>query len=137
MKPGEPSAQRRFFSVRDLFVVAALLLIAGVLLGVRQMGRSASTPVAQVYYDAKLVKTVTLNQSLNERFAVPGQPNVVLEVKDGKIRFYSSTCPDQICVKAGFLSRPGMSAACLPNRVAVKIVGGSKTSSNADTYAYG
>lgn len=135
MKPGEPSAQRRFFSVRDLFVVAALLLIAGVLLGVRQMSRSASTPVAQVYYDAKLVKTVTLKTNLNERFKVPGQPNVVLEVKDGKIRFYSSTCPDQICVKAGFLSRPGESAACLPNRVAVKVVG--STSSGADTYAYG
>ena len=50
---------------------------------------------------------------------------VVIEAADGRIRFYSSGCPDQICVHSGWLSREGQSAACIPAGVALKITRGS------------
>ena len=129
-------SSRRFATRKDFIILGALLLFAGGWLLFRHVfAAPASTVEAQIYYNSKLVQTVMLASGLNEKFEVPGQPNVVLQVADGKIRFYSSTCPDQICVRAGYLSRPGESAACLPNKVAVKLVAVGKTGKDApDTY---
>lgn len=132
----ETPKNRQFFSKRDLLIIAALLAAAGIAFFVKALLTDrSSTAEAEIYYKAKVVKTVMLRPGLNEKFAVPGQPDVVLQVSDGKIRFYTSTCRDKICIKAGFLSRPGESAACLPNKVAVKIAAvGNGSSSGADTY---
>lgn len=35
----------------------------------------------------------------------------------------SSPCRNQICVKAGKITRPGEVVACVPNRVALRLVG--------------
>ena len=48
-------------------------------------------------------------------FELPHMPHVTFEVREGQIAFVKSDCPDQICVRTGFLSRPGQMAACLPN----------------------
>lgn len=47
----------------------------------------------------------------------------VLEVRDGRIRFLSSPCPNQICVHAGWLANAGDVAACLPNQVSLQVLG--------------
>ncbi|NTV90004.1 MAG: NusG domain II-containing protein, partial [Clostridiales bacterium] len=38
----------------------------------------------------------------------------------------ASTCRDRICVGTGWLTKPGQSAVCLPNRVVVKIIGSNQ-----------
>jgi hypothetical protein len=68
-----------------------------------------------------VVKTVALN--VDQTFSLDGLPAVVFEVKDGKAAFIHSDCPDQICVHSGFLGAVGQTAACLPNRAAIKIRG--------------
>ncbi|MFV0498046.1 MAG: NusG domain II-containing protein [Candidatus Fimivivens sp.] len=47
---------------------------------------------------------------------------VVLEVQAHEIHFKSSTCPDQICVRTGWLRRDMDIAICMPNRVSMMIV---------------
>ncbi len=47
----------------------------------------------------------------------------VIEVEDGTARFVSSPCRDELCVSMGRLSEPGSWAACLPNKVFVRIEG--------------
>lgn len=44
-----------------------------------------------------------------------------LEIQDHAIRVLSSDCPDQICVRQGWLRQSPQSAVCLPNRVSVVI----------------
>lgn len=52
-------------------------------------------------------------------------PNTV-EVIDEEIRIISSTCPEQICVNTGYISKPGPAIICLPHQVIINIeaVGG-------------
>lgn len=128
--------ERRFFSKKDVFIIVAVLLIAAVGFVARSLLTDRTSAVeAEIYYNTKMVRTAVLRPGLNETFAVPGQPDVVLQVTDGKIRFYTSTCKDKICIRAGFLSQPGESAACLPNKVAVKLVAlGNSSSGGLDTY---
>ncbi|MEL4106607.1 NusG domain II-containing protein [Oscillospiraceae bacterium WX1] len=128
---------RKFFSKKDLVVITGILLLAVAIFAVKYfLTDQTAAPMAMIYYDTKLVKTVELVQGLNDEFPVPGQPNVTLLIKDGKICFYESTCPDKICIRSGFLSRPGESAACLPNKVAVQIVASTASKSGADTYIH-
>lgn len=59
----------------------------------------------------------------NPRLELAHVPYVVFGVEDGFIAFVESDCPDQVCIHMGRLSRVGQSAACLPNRVSVVIIG--------------
>ena len=50
-----------------------------------------------------------------------GTTHVIL--KDGKARITESPCPNQTCIAAQPISRPGDWSACLPNRVLIRIDG--------------
>lgn len=54
--------------------------------------------------------------------AVPGHENVVLTIGEGEVAFTHSDCPDKICIRTGKLNKSGQSAACLPNRIIVRVV---------------
>lgn len=45
----------------------------------------------------------------------------VLEIKNNKVRVRNSNCPEQICVRTGFISKPGQSIICLPHKLIVEI----------------
>ncbi|MFR5073321.1 MAG: NusG domain II-containing protein [Bianqueaceae bacterium] len=40
-------------------------------------------------------------------------------------KFLSSDCPDQVCVRTGFISLAGQTAVCLPHRLVVRIISDS------------
>lgn len=50
-------------------------------------------------------------------------PQVILRVEPGRVRFQKAGCPDQICVNTGWLTSPGQTAVCLPARASVRIEG--------------
>lgn len=111
--------KRRFFTRRDglLFALLAVIAIAAYLL-LRPAGEKGA--VAEIYVDDKLVLTVSLDRE--RTFPVPGREEVMLQVHDGAIRFIQSSCPDKICIQTGRLRHGGQWAACLPNRVLVRVV---------------
>jgi hypothetical protein len=47
----------------------------------------------------------------------------VLTFEEGSIRFSQADCPDQICVKTGWISRYGQISACAPGHLILKIEG--------------
>lgn len=49
-----------------------------------------------------------------------------VEIEGNRARVMSSPCRDQICVAAGWLENTGDWAACLPNRVFVRVEGGER-----------
>jgi len=46
-----------------------------------------------------------------------------VEVQGGRARFAASPCPEQRCVLQGWIHRQGETAACLPNRVVLRLEG--------------
>lgn len=102
----------------DVFVIAILSLACVFLFAFPLFSRSENT-VASVWYGGKKVKEIKLSDvSEGCEFSVGG---CVFSVEKGKICFASSSCPDKLCVKSGYLSKNGDTAACLPNKVVVKI----------------
>ena len=110
------TANRAAFFITAVLALAALLW----LFVLRQSGDSA---VASIRVDGVLLCTVDLAGSEDRVFSIEEETSlpVTFEIRDHRIRFLSSDCPDQICVKSGFLSRDGDTAICMPNRVSLTV----------------
>ncbi len=66
--------------------------------------------------------------------ALGDNPAAVVQVEPGRIRYLSASCPDQLCVRAGWLSKPGDTAACLPARTVISIEGVRNSGVDVQTY---
>ncbi len=47
----------------------------------------------------------------------------VIEIVDEKIGMYEADCPDQVCYVPEFITKPGETIVCLPNRLVIEIKG--------------
>ena len=79
--------------------------------------KSTAAPVkAVVYKDNVEIKQLVLAQD-----AVVQVGGMRIEVKGGKVHVLSTDCKNQICAHEGWISEPGQSLVCLPNKVVVDI----------------
>jgi len=60
--------------------------------------------------------------------------NLELEIASGKVRVRRANCPNQICVRSGWISRTGQTIICAPNQVILRIEG--EKLSPVDTVGY-
>lgn len=104
----------------DLIVIAALLLIAGVLYLALNLGRQEGG-VAVVRVDGVEVERHSL--SVNGTFPLNGGSNILV-IEDGKAWLSEANCPDLLCVKQGKIHFTGQVITCLPNRLTVTVEGG-------------
>ena len=81
---------------------------------------------AEIWIDGQMVRSIYLPQAPDEVISLAEYgKEVQLEVKNHRIAFISSDCPDKVCIHNGWLSREGEQAICLPNRVSVTLTDGS------------
>ena len=45
----------------------------------------------------------------------------VIEVERGRIRVAEADCPDQVCVRQGWISNSVVPIACLPHRLVIQL----------------
>lgn len=104
-------------------VVILVIIVFGIFVLINITKKAGS--MAEVYYKDKLVLTIDLN--IDSEYKVDGElGDVVLEVKDKKIRVKSENSPRNICSKEGYIGDSSRTLICLPNKVIVKIVGESE-----------
>ncbi len=104
----------------DLILIAALLLIAGVLYLALNLGRQEGGVVV-VRVDGVEVERHSL--SVNGTFPLNGGSNILV-IEDGKAWLSDADCPDLLCVKQGKIHYTGQVITCLPNRLTVTVEGG-------------
>ena len=103
-----------------LFLVGAVLLVstvAGML--VFRGGTGAAT--AFIYRDGECIRTIALDD-VNKPFSftVEWEDGCnVIEVERGRIRVAEADCPDQVCVRQGWISNSVVPIACLPHRLVI------------------
>ncbi len=111
--------KRKFFNKKDI-VIIALIILSGTALMCFMPKEEGSR--ALVIYNGREIDSLPLDRDCIYRPEV--NENIEIEVKDGRVRFLSSDCPDKICVNTGWLGKAGQSAVCLPNRLSVTVSGG-------------
>lgn len=106
---------RKLVTKKDIIWIVLLVAVIGLLwLWWRGGERGA---IARIYRDQTVIAVVDLSE---DRLIRPDE-HVVIEVKDGRIRFLKSDCPDQVCVRAGWLGEAGAFASCLPNHLWIEV----------------
>ena len=130
-------SQRKFFDGRDVLLTLSLLLAVS-LFYLFTARRADGERYAEIRVNGQISVTVALNK--DGLHSPAGLPAVRIAVRNGSVGFVDSDCPDKICVHTGFLSIPGQSAVCLPNRVAVQVAARGKaapdTEETLDTMVY-
>ena len=106
-------------------LLAAVLACAGFLLWQRSHAGAAVT--AEIYQGGVLVESVRLDRLQSSRTLTltgeDGGENVV-ELAPGRVRMYSANCPDQVCVRQGWISDASVPIVCLPHQVIIQVTGG-------------
>lgn len=117
----------------DLIIIAVIVLLALVFLLLNKFFLTENGVYAEIYHDSKLVKRIELSNAKAGSFSIPGKPDVVFQLyDDGSIAFIESDCPDKVCIRSGRLKYAGQFAACLPNRMMLKIVSDDKDREGPD-----
>ncbi len=75
------------------------------------------------------VKRFILGQDTeNKKIEIKGMLGYsIIEIGKDRVRMYQSPCDNGDCLKVGWISKPGQMIVCLPNQVAVKIIGSRDT----------
>ena len=118
-----PMEKKPFLSAKGLLLCALLLLAAGI----AYAALSPRGTLALVEVDGQVVLERDLS-SLTGLETVPLEGangiQLTVELSPEGARVASSSCPDQVCVHTGLLTRAGESAICLPARATLRLEGG-------------
>lgn len=89
----------------------------------------------EIIVDGSVTETVTL---ANDRtFSIAERPHIVFEIKDHRIAFIKSDCPDKVCIHSGYQGHNGQSASCLPNKTTIVVHSRNKKADEPDLVVKG
>lgn len=84
--------------------------------------KGAAAGMAEVKVGGERILKVSLEE--DGVYPVQGRGHTyTVEVREGKIRIQAAGCPDQACVRTGFISRPGQSIVCVPGQLVITLTG--------------
>ncbi|MGI6606073.1 MAG: NusG domain II-containing protein [Peptococcia bacterium] len=67
-----------------------------------------------------------------QRISIQGRTDpAVIEIEKGRVRVVEAFCPDQVCVKQGWIDTPGASIVCVPNELVIYLSVGTDDGSAA------
>lgn len=121
--------KRKFFNTKDIIVITVIFILALVLYTGYRLYMGNNAVYAEIIYNGNVIEKLPLNK--DTEYIPKTNNNILIEIKDKKIHFMYSDCPDKICIKTGWLSKPGQTAVCLPNKISVVVRG--KSIKNIDT----
>jgi hypothetical protein len=114
----------------DFLLLAVLLAATGILFWAFRMNSpEGGSVVVRVGGEEKEVYSLDKDQTVTIE-GVNGGSNVLV-IENGSAHFRDATCPDQLCVHQGEVSRQGESIICLPNQVIVEVKKGEESTYDA------
>ena len=119
------------FRTGDAVVIALVIVAAlAILLTVTFYGGSGENLKVEIWKNGEKMQELSLQK--NTVVKVEGEYINEITVMDGRVAITDSNCPGKDCVHSGWIGRNGRSVVCLPNRVEVRITGGSFEENDVD-----
>lgn len=108
----------------DKILIGVLLVLS--LIGVSlslSVFPTASDKVAEITVDGVVVKSMPLKEGYQQEFRIGTEEEYnIIKVENGNIRIVEANCPDQLCVRTGWISHMPQQIVCLPYRLVIKVV---------------
>lgn len=115
-------------SICDI-VLIAVLVVAPVLSLSAIWSNDQRNDEVFIYQHNKLVEVQPLNQD-----RVLSITNMRLAIENGRIRVLESDCPRHICIHSGWISNPGQTIVCVPNKTIIEVKGRRRSKYHATSY---
>jgi hypothetical protein len=115
-----------------VILIAAIAFIVPKFIGDKDNTTSENKTYAKITVDGKAVKTVELTGETQEIPIDSEFGHNVLKVHNHGIEMKEADCPDDVCFTFGFVTKPGDTIVCLPNRLLVEIVSDSAQGAELD-----
>lgn len=118
---------RNIFKKLDIVIIIFLLIISFIpeIIFFVKYSEKCNMTYASITIGGKVYKSIPLTgHKGEEEFIVDTSNGInVVVVKDESIAITEADCHDRVCMKPGFINKPGESLVCLPHRVMVEIIG--------------
>ncbi len=126
MKTRQSNWTKSRYSGDIFFIVLILILIGSSYFFLWRGDKNENQGhTADIIVNQKTIMKISLHQ--NKTYKIKGYIGLsIIEVNNGKIRFTHSACAKKYCVLSGWHQLSGDTAACLPNRVVIKVNGTPK-----------
>lgn len=109
----------------DLIIIIGILAIAGLIYGFNKYkvnSMDKSDLYIEIYVNAKLYERVPVGEE--HEFIIETEKGInVIKTHNNGVEMVEASCPDQVCVQTGLITKPGSTIVCLPNEVYIEIVG--------------
>jgi len=103
-----------------VLLIAAVALIAWLYASV--WGSSAVPQEVEIWSLGERVERLSLAE--DRTVDIRGEMGISrIEIRNGQARFVASPCTNKLCILHGWQRHAGETAACLPNRVSLRILG--------------
>lgn len=104
----------------DIAVAGLILLLAGASLLPFVLQNSQKT-YCIITRDDAIIEQVELTEQTSQTIEIQGSYSNTVRIEGGEVWVSHSTCPNQLCVHSGSISRSGQAIVCLPNQVLIRI----------------
>ncbi|EJX08943.1 secreted protein containing DUF1312 [gut metagenome] len=117
--------KKRKNATKTNLIFAGVLLLLALVLFLLTKNRAEGTKAVLTVGTNEGNKTIELVLSKDQMLDIEAKNLTVhVEIRDGRIRFVHSACPDHICEREGWLSKEGDTASCLPAPASILVVSG-------------
>lgn len=108
---------------RTWIILVLLLLMGSAAASLLTAEQRADGTTANIYLDGTCIQSIDLSTVVDEYgFDVEGSGGTNrIMVAPGRICVECADCPDQICVRQGWISDSAAPIVCLPNKLVIRI----------------
>ena len=110
----------------DKYLIIIIIIISLIsIIYVERDATSYNSKYISIQVNGKEYKKITFNPKMVGK-TIPIKTKYgynLIEIGDEKVRVIEADCPDKLDVKQGYISKPGETIVCLPNRLIVEIKG--------------
>ena len=110
----------------DKYLIISIIVLSLVsLFYIKDSALNVDEKYISVQVDGKEIKRIIFHKKIIGK-TIPIETEFgynLIEIGDGKVRVIEASCPDQLDVKQGYISKIGEIIVCLPNRLVIEIKG--------------
>ncbi len=110
----------------DKYLIISIIVLSLVsLFYIKDSALNVDEKYISVQVDGKEIKRIIFDKKVVGK-TIPIETEFgynLIEIGDGKVRVIEASCPDQLDVKQGYISKTGELIVCLPNRLVIEIKG--------------
>ena len=110
------------FGWKDLLFLATLLL-CGILLTAGIYLHAKDGQFVRITIGGAVYGTYPLDEDQEISVEADGEQINLVRIRSGSVSMEQATCPDELCVKQGSISKTGQTIVCLPHELVVEVYG--------------